>query len=292
MVPCGNSTIVPAQSARVGASIQRVIDILRDRAFPGDWSARLGSIRWARMARILTVLLLVAAVLRLAHFLMTGPGILDAIGIDLRTIIERTRDWLAGGALYPVVSGTYHFAGQAYMLYPPSALPLFIPFTVLPAVMWWLIPVVIGAVAFAVLRPALWTWPIVAFLLFWPRTQEMFLWGNPGVWVTAFVLAGAAWGWPGSLVLIKPSLAPFALFGIRRWGWWIALAVSLAITLPFVTLWLDWVNLVLHSSNGVLYSLIDVPTTSIGVIAWLGRNGRPPLPIWGHEDRPVRVGVD
>ncbi len=227
------------------------------------------------MARILTVLFLIAAVLRLTHLMLTGPGILEAIGIDLRTVTDRTRDWLQGAPLYPEIYPGYQIAGQANMHYPPTALALFVPFTVLPAVLWWAIPVVIGVAATVKLRPALWTWPILAFLLFWPRTQEMFLWGNPGIWVTSFVLAGAAWGWPGSLVLLKPSLAPFALFGIRHRGWWIVTAASVAVTLPIAYLWIDWIRLVLDSSNGILYSIIDVPTTSIGVVAWLGRDGRP-----------------
>ena len=45
---------------------------------------------------------------------------------------------------------------------------------------------------------------------------------------------------PAVFALLKPSLAPFALFGASRRSWWIALAVLVAFSVPFGALWADW----------------------------------------------------
>jgi hypothetical protein len=73
-------------------------------------------------------------------------------------------------------------------------------------------------------------------------------------------------------VLIKPSLAPFALFGVNRRSWWLGLGLLILLSLPFGALWADWVASVLNSrGGGVLYSALEIPMLLLPLIAWLGR---------------------
>jgi hypothetical protein len=234
-------------------------------------------IRWPFVARVLTIALLVAAAARLAHFLITlSPDVWDAIGIDYRIVTGAAREWLSGGDFYPSwqLEGPFPVPLRGEILYPPTALPLFAAFTVLPAALWWLVPITATAVMVARCRPAWWAWPVLAFLLLWPRTQEMILWGNPSMWIVAALAGGLTWGWPGAFVLLKPSLFPFALAGIRTRGWWVALGASLAATLPFLYLWPQYVTVIQNVEAGLLYSLTEVPTLCIPIVAWAARRGR------------------
>jgi ABC-type transport system involved in cytochrome c biogenesis permease component len=73
-------------------------------------------------------------------------------------------------------------------------------------------------------------------------------------------------------VLLKPSLAPFALFGLNRRAWWIGLAAFLLLCLPFGALWAEWVGSVLNSrGGGLLYSTLEIPMLLLPLVAWLGR---------------------
>lgn len=124
------------------------------------------------------------------------------------------------------------------------------------------------------LRPAPWTWPILALIAAWPRTPALFLYGNPGMWTVAFVCIALVRSWGGPLVLLKPSLAPFALIGIGRRSWAISLAIILVACLPFGSLWLDYVTVLRNSQVPLTYSLVDLPVTLAPVLAFIGRSRR------------------
>jgi hypothetical protein len=237
-----------------------------------------GTIRWPVVSRAVTVALLIAAAARLAHFLITrSPEVWDSIGIDYRIVTGAAQEWLSGDSFYPPwqLEGPFPVATRGEILYPPTALPLFAAFTVLPAILWWAVPIGATIIVVARFRPAWWAWPVLAFLLLLPRTQTMVLWGNPSMWIVAAVAGGLAWGWPGSFVLIKPSLFPFAAAGIRTRGWWIVLGATLTVTLPFLYLWPQWFTVIQNVEAGPLYSLTEVPTLCIPVIAWAARRPRP-----------------
>lgn len=196
-----------------------------------------------------------------------------AIGLDFpfyRAVGER---WLDTGQMYLAhqLSGPYVVRTEVDVLYPPLALFLFVPFHWLPFWLWWVIP--IGIVGYAVwrLRPARWSWPILAFLVFFPKTISETIYGNSDMWVTAFVAAGLLWAWPSVLVLMKPSLLPLAFIGVRRRRWWIAAVVFALANLPLLGLWLDYPTVMRHSSVAWYYSLGDLPMVLIPVAAWLGR---------------------
>ena len=68
----------------------------------------------------------------------------------------------------------------------------------------------------------------------------MYLFGNPGIWTIAALAAATRWRWASTLVLLKPSLGPLALFGARHRSWWVALGILGLASLPFAGLWLDY----------------------------------------------------
>ena len=191
-------------------------------------------------------------------------------GIDYALYMDATRRWLAGGSFFE----PYQLAGpyaiqMGDVLYPPNGLLLFIPFTVLPAVLWWAIPLLVTAWAIWRMHPAPVAWPIMAFCVYWPPFVARTVAGNPVMWVMAFLALGCLYKWPSVLVLLKPSLFPFALIGIRHRRWWAAFVIFVVASLPFAAMWFDWARAVLNSTGGgILYSLQDVPILLLPVIAW------------------------
>ncbi len=86
---------------------------------------------------------------------------------------------------------------------------------------------------------------------------------------------GVLYYWPSVLVLIKPSLFPFAFFGSNRRTWWVALGLFALACVPFGSLWIDWTHSLVNSEGGGLaYSALEIPMLALPVVAWLGRTGR------------------
>lgn len=190
-------------------------------------------------------------------------------GIDYTLYMEATQRWLAGGPFYEPyqLSGPYPIQ-MGDVLYPPNGLFLFVPFTFLPAVLWWAIPLGITAWAVWRMRPSPVAWPFIALCLFWPAFVARAVAGNPVMWVMAAVALGCLYKWPSIFVLLKPSLFPFALIGIRDRTWWIALAAWTVVSLPFGLMWLDWTRAVTNSTGGgLLYSFQDIPILLLPVVA-------------------------
>jgi hypothetical protein len=188
--------------------------------------------------------------------------------IDYTLYLDATRRWLDGGTFFhPYQLAGPHPVQMGDVLYPPYALYLFIPFTVLPAVLWWAIPLGVTAWALWRLRPAPVAWPFLALCCFWPPFVARIVAGNPVMWAMAAVALGFLVRWVFVGALIKPSLFPFALLGMRDRAWWVALAIVAVASVPFGALWLDWLRAVTNSSGGLLYSLQDVPILLLPVIA-------------------------
>ena len=211
-------------------------------------------------------------------FVLAIPDPLEQpFGVDFVLYRDVAARWLAGGPYFEPyqLAGPYEIrAGD--VLYPPVGLILFAPFAVLPAAIawstWWAIP--LGVVAWAVwrLRPRVEVWPLLALCVAWPTTLLKTWTGNPVIWCVAAMALGTLWYWPSVFVLLKPSLAPFALFGANRRSWWVALAGFAVLCLPFGPLWADWVASVVNSrGGGVLYSALEIPMLMIPLVAWLGR---------------------
>ncbi len=201
------------------------------------------------------------------------PAFNGYAGIDFVMYMDAARRWLEGGSYFH----PYQLAGpyplqMGDVLYPPNALLLFVPFAVLPAVvsavLWWAVPLGTTAAVVWRLRPSPVAWPFLALCVFWPPFVARIVAGNPVMWAMAAVALGFLVRWAFLGVLIKPSLFPFALLGVRDRGWWIGLAVLILVSIPFGALWIDWVRSVVNATGGgLLYSMQDVPILLLPVIA-------------------------
>jgi hypothetical protein len=137
------------------------------------------------------------------------------------------------------------------------------------------------------MRPASWTWPILVLCLVFPVTLVYIAYANPTMWIAAFVALGLRFGWPGVLVLLKPSLAPFALIGIRTRGWWIGLLMLAIASLPFLAMTIDYPRVLLDQrGSDLLYSGTSIPALALPVVAWLGRTVQRPT-ARERQQRPV-----
>ena len=94
----------------------------------------------------------------------------NAIGADLVFFRSIAEHWLDTGQFYleHQLTGPYVVQTQVDVLYPPTALLLFVPFVWLPSLLWWLLPVGIFVLAIRQLRPARWTWPLIAAGIAYP----------------------------------------------------------------------------------------------------------------------------
>ena len=207
-------------------------------------------------------------------FVLAIPDPLEqAPGIDFALYRDVAARWLGGGPFYEAhqLAGPYEVA-HGDVLYPPVGLWLFVPFTVLPAALWWGIPAAVTAWAVLRVRPRPAVWPLMALCLAWPTTPLKIWTGNPVIWGIAAMSVAIVYRWGAPFVLLKPSLFPFALFGIRDRAWWAGLGVFVALCLPFGTLWLDWITSVVNSrGSGPLYSVLEAPMLLLPLVAWLGR---------------------
>jgi hypothetical protein len=223
----------------------------------------------------LTIVLVALAVLET----VTLFRVIDAqhaIGTDLDYYQLIARRWLDTGVWYTdrQLTGPYEVQTLVDNLYPPHALYLFVPFLFLPDILWWVIP--LGVVAYVVwwCRPVAWLWPILALILLFPKTPNQILYGNTDMWVAAAIAGGVRWAWPSVLVTFKPSLAFFAVIGIRARSWWIAAGVLVLISLPFLALWLDYPTVMGNSSAKFWYSFGNLPFFVMPIVAYLGSSRR------------------
>jgi hypothetical protein len=243
------------------------------------------SIRWERWTRPTLICLtlvfgalgLYVAIRRAGVFLKLG-----VLGVDHAMFMDFGRRWLEGGTIYlpyqlagpyayDIGSGTMDVASMP-ALYPPIVGPVFAVWRILPALLWWAIPLAILGYAFARWRPAIWTWPIMLATLIWPNTPDSLWAGSSNLWIVAGVAGGLVWGWPAAVVAFKPSLAPFILIGVRRRSWWVAVGLLAVLALAMLPEWFRYVTVLQNlESPGALYSLGDLPLLIIPILAWLGR---------------------
>lgn len=219
----------------------------------------------------ITIVLLITA----AYLATLAYGAFDRVGyvgVDIIHYLDGTRRWLATGSPYvpSEVAGPFVYAPETF-LHPPIALPLLLPFTVLPLPLWWIIPVGIVAWFVWACRPAPWTWPVMALMLCSPRFHGAFIVGNSDLWIWAGVAAGLRFGWPALVVVVKPSMFPLVLAGIRHRSWWAGALGLGVISLAFGSLWLEWIAVVRNSPGDWTYSLRNLTWLLLPLVAWIGR---------------------
>jgi len=229
----------------------------------------------ARLGWLLAVVFVLLAVVNWWPWVAQGG---DAnVGMDFVLYRDATQRWLAGGPFYePYQLVGPYLVSPGDILYPPPALILFVPFTVLPALLWWAIPLVVTGWLVWWHRPSPIAWAGIAFALWFPTTGVTLLHGNPFMWATMAVALSTRWHWPGVLVLLKPTLLPFAAINLRHRSWWIALAGPIAVSIPFAAMWPDYIAVITNATDpsGIAYSVGQFPFLSIPVFAWLGSTRR------------------
>ena len=217
---------------------------------------------------VLAALLTVEVVIGVA--VIGGAG---DIGVDFRFYRDLGAQFLEDGSFYlpHQLAGPYEVTTLVDVLYPPTALYLFVAFVFLPAIVWWIVPVAILIAAAMYWRPALWVIPVAIAFLMPFRAFGAFLWGNTDMWVAAGVAAALRWGWPGPLIWLKPSVAPLALLGARRRSFWVALAILGFASLTFGAMWGEWLIAMRNLNASLAYSLGSLTLYLIPVVMWLGR---------------------
>ena len=204
-------------------------------------------------------------------------GELPKGGQDYRLYMTAAQEWLASGQFY----APYQLAGpypvvKSEVLYPPPALLLFVPFSFLPPVLWWIVP--LGIIAGVVIshRPSRWRWAgILALLVLpitgaWSWTMDVVYNGNPAMWAAAFVALATRLPFFGPFALVKFTLAPFALIGIRSRSWWAGLAVVALASLAFLPMWPDYLTVLRNAvtpGNPLLYAISSTAIALIPLVA-------------------------
>jgi hypothetical protein len=215
--------------------------------------------------------------LPIAFVLVTAAPFDQPFAKDVQLYIDAAARWLSGGSFYEPrqLAGPYEVA-HGDILYPPVGLWLFAPAAILPLpialVLWWGIPAVITVWAILRVAPRPAVWPLIALCLAWPTTPLKIWTGNPVIWCIAAMAVATAWRGGAPFALLKPSLFPFALFGIRERSWWIGLAIFAALCVPFGAMWTDWLTTVVNARGaGPLYSALEAPMLALPLVAWVGR---------------------
>jgi hypothetical protein len=232
------------------------------------------AVDWRRIApRVVIGLLALLFAAELFAGLFWARGTLVHIGHDYALYMDATRSWLNGGPFYHPyqVAGPYVVKADE-ILYPPHALLLFLPFTFLPAILWWAIPLAILAVGFWRARPGPWTVAFAIGCLCIPKSMWLVTSGSPTMWVAAGLALGRL-GWPAAGALVKPTLFPMILVGLRRRSFWVAAGLLGAIDVALLGLSIEYVSVVRHATGPlatVIYSAGDLGIMGIGLIGWLG----------------------
>lgn len=235
-----------------------------------------------RWYRVITIGLVWLIVVELAFGLLPAMQYVSWVGHDHQTYTAAAARWLSGEPFYH----PYQLAGpypiiEREILYPPTILPLLVPFVYLPAVLWWIIPLAIIAWIVWWWRPVAWAWMVIAGLMALPVTPpapsswsiDVIANGNPGMWAAAIVALATRWPFFGPFVLLKPAPIhlPFALIGLPARAWWIGAVTLAGISLLFLPLWSDYVTVLLNARGGsALYALVGVPLMLVPVVARLG----------------------
>ncbi len=249
--------------------------------------------RLIRLALVTATGLILAVAIVIAGLTWDTVASADRIGADFQLYVQASRGVLDGHGLYPAhqLAGPYDLA-DGDILYPPPIVLLMLPFTILPAITFWIIPLATIVAVVVRHRPAAWSWPLLALGLAYPVTSLKIVHGNPTMWIVAAVALGTLTAGPAVLVLLKPTLAPFALIGANRRRWWIALGLLVFIAAFFAPLWPDYLAVVENArGRGILYSLDEVPFALVPVIAWLAspsfRAPRPVARVANHSSANV-----
>jgi hypothetical protein len=189
--------------------------------------------------------------------------------------------------MYPAfeAQGPYNIAAPGLVLYPPITILLFLPTLLLPAPLWWLIPAaVVGTVIYRLRPRGRWLIALGLCLAF-PGSVALVVAGNLTMWLVAALAIAVYWRPAAVFVLLKPSVFPLALVGLRSHGWWAIAGVFAVVSLALLPQTLDWLAVIRngqggtqgwHASAGLLYSIWDLPLLAVPLLAWAGSTRHAP----------------
>ncbi len=205
-------------------------------------------------------------------FWFAAPGY---VGHDLTLYQHEVNAWMAGAPMYPSfeVRGPFQIV-DGVILYPPMTIALFVLTLPLPLPLWWLVPIATVATVIYRLHPQRRWLLAIAVCLVYPVSVGLVVSGNPDLWLAAALAIAVYWHPAAALILLKPSVFPFALIGWRRREWW-AIAGALAVGSLFLfPQTLDWLSVVRNGQgglrSGLVYSYQDVPLLIVPLLAWAG----------------------
>lgn len=225
--------------------------------------------------RILTITIIGVEVLWIAFAMAYTALNRPAFGLDYRMHVEAAQRMLDTGTPYlPFQLAGPFVISHGAILYPPIAFILLIPFIWLPAVLWWVIPIAITAYGIWWWRPPLYAWVVIASIFSLEKSLNVYVFGNPSMWMVAAVAAGTVWRWPFVFVFAKPTFAPIAFLGLLDRRWWIALGVLAGVSLVFGSVWFDWFTVVRNSNVPLIYNITTVPLMLAPLIAWASSQRR------------------
>ena len=237
-----------------------------------DLAVAIGPVRWDRVFRVVAPVGFAIAGVRALVYLAAIPDPSQSFGVDFRLYVDAARGWLATGQFYPAyeLGGPYQVIGAGEILYPPIMLWLFVPFTVLPGFLWWVVPVGLTVWAVYRMRPAWWGLALIAGMSVTHAVQGPFFWGTPAIWLLPAVAWGLLLGWPAVFVLVKPTLALFMLSGMGRpRGLLFGLVLFGSLAVPFGTMWLDWLTAIRNSDLEFSYAVTQNALLILPIIAWV-----------------------
>lgn len=238
----------------------RVTSILSAASYP--------AITWAAAFLLLAVVIV--------GFLHPDGRLRQALGFDYATYMDAARTWLSGDGFYRAyqLAGPYEVVAREIM-YPPTILPLLALFTALPAFVWWLVPIAGTALLSASVRG--WRLAAILLILAMPWSLDIIVGGNPGMWIVFFLAAGLRNPGVAALVLLKPTLAPFALAGVRSRQWWLVLAGMAVVTsalLPLLAQYIEVIRNARWPGGNPLYSWMGVPLMLVPLLGQRIRTAR------------------
>jgi hypothetical protein len=219
------------------------------------------------------------AVLRAVSYAQQPEAVAALISnADHHLYMEAAARIRAGGPLYPEwqLTGPYGLDSRPELYPPPTILLFVVPMSYLPDVLWWAIPLAILIGVVAVHRPSLVGWAGILACFAPPWAWDGILAGGLFMWVAAAVALGTIWPAASIAVLMKPSLYPFAIFGVRSKWWWVGLGLAIAVSLAMLPGWVDYVRALSNLTDpSLLYSIHNVPLVLVPLIAWATRTREP-----------------
>lgn len=209
---------------------------------------------------------------------MDPGGVADLVtGADHEIYYQAALRIRDGGPVYPPFQLAGPYGPESLPeLYPPTTVwGLIVPMSFLPAPVWWILPlaIIVGTVIYW--WPTLVGWLLILLCLAVERTWVSIAAGNPVMYVAAAVALATRWRWVSILVLLKPTLAPFALWGVRERAWWVGLAAFglFSVTLWMLPQWFDYATAIRNLQvSDPLYLVDNIPFVLIPLIAYVSRS--------------------